>query len=133
MIFFGIGVCTFGLMIMSLQTLVGILTGLIVMSAGAFFIHSLAYGYVGRTATEGKSTATALYLVMYYAGGSLGGFALIYCWQVGGWFLVVLAAALVYSAILLLAKALKALNQTEQKFVSKCKYCVIVANEAFNA
>jgi len=112
-IFWGVGVCIFGLVIMSLQTLSAILVGLIVLSAGAFFIHSLAYGYVGRTAKEGKSTATALYLVLYYAGGSIGGFGLIYCWQVGGWPLVLVAAALIYCMMLLLTQGLKTVNRSQ--------------------
>ncbi|WP_037027080.1 MFS transporter [Psychromonas aquimarina] len=89
-------VCFSAIIIMSLQNLVSIVLGLLLLSGGAFFIHSLAYGFVGRNARHGKSTATALYLVMYYCGGSLGGFVLISCWQSGGWPMVFTACVFTY-------------------------------------
>lgn len=103
----GIGISVIGLIIMSLQTIPAIIAGLLVLSAGAFFIHALAYGHVGRSATQGKSTATALYLVMYYSGGSIGGFILIYCWQVGGWWAVLAATSLIHTMMVSLVFALK--------------------------
>ncbi|MFT5881361.1 MAG: YNFM family putative membrane transporter [Moritella sp.] len=109
----GIGISFSGLSIISIQTMPTILLGLMVLSAGAFFVHSLAYGYVGRTATKGKSTATALYLVIYYSGGSIGGFALIYCWQLGGWWTVFAAVAAIYTVMASLALTLKFISQTK--------------------
>lgn len=103
----GIGISLLGLMILSLQTLFTIIAGLFVLSAGAFFIHALAYSHIGRSATQGKSTATALYLVMYYSGGSIGGFVLIYCWQVGGWWAVLGATSIIHSLMIGLVFALK--------------------------
>lgn len=47
------------------------------ISSGAFFTHSLAYAWVSQKANTAKATATALYLVHYYLGGSLGGFYLV--------------------------------------------------------
>lgn len=109
----GIGISFSGLSIISIQTMPTILLGLIVLSAGAFFVHSLAYGYVGRTATKGKSTATALYLVIYYSGGSIGGFGLIYCWQHGGWWTVFAAVAAIYTVMASLALMLKSISYTK--------------------
>ncbi|MDX2319643.1 MAG: MFS transporter [Moritella sp.] len=110
----GIGISLVGLMILSLQTMLTIIIGLLVLSAGAFFIHSLAYGHIGRSATQGKSTATALYLVMYYSGGSIGGFILIYCWQVGGWWAVLGATSIIHTLMVALVFALKLVSRRYQ-------------------
>ncbi|HEY7866375.1 MAG TPA: MFS transporter, partial [Psychromonas sp.] len=99
-----------GLVIMFLQSIAAIVVGLLLLSGGAFFIHSLAYGYVGRNVKQGKSTATALYLVMYYAGGSIGGFVLIYCWQTGGWPVVFAACAFIYLLIIYCALSIQKLS-----------------------
>jgi len=107
----GIGISLVGLMILSLQTMLTIIIGLLVLSAGAFFIHALAYSHIGRSATQGKSTATALYLVMYYSGGSLGGFVLIYYWQVGGWWAVLGATSIIHSFMLALVFALRSVSR----------------------
>lgn len=88
-----------GMLIASNSSLVVILIGLNVLSFGAFFTHSLAYGWVSQQAVTAKSTATALYLVHYYVSGSLGGFYLMYCWQHGGWDRVILGAGVLYGVI----------------------------------
>ena len=106
-ILLGISISVLGLIIMSVQTIIAIMIGLLVLSAGAFFIHALAYSHIGRSATQGKSTATALYLVMYYSGGSIGGFILIYCWQVGGWWAVLAATSTIHTMMVSLIFALK--------------------------
>jgi YNFM family putative membrane transporter len=95
-IFLGIVICFIALLIMFLQSMFSIFLGLLLLSGGGFFIHSLSYGYVGKNAKHGKSTATALYLVMYYSGSSIGGFVLIYCWQVGAWTMVFTVATITY-------------------------------------
>ncbi len=88
-----------GMLIASNQSLITIIIGLNVLSFGAFFTHSLAYGWVSQKAETAKSTATALYLVHYYVSGSLGGFYLMYCWQHGGWESVALGAGILYVII----------------------------------
>ncbi|NQZ50033.1 MAG: MFS transporter [Moritella sp.] len=106
-ILLGISISVLGLIIMSVQTIIAIMIGLLVLSAGAFFIHALAYSHIGRSATQGKSTATALYLVIYYSGGSVGGFILIYCWQVGGWWAVLTATGIIHTLMVALVFALR--------------------------
>lgn len=88
-----------GMLISSSESLIMIIIGLNVLSFGAFFTHSLAYGWVSQQAETAKSTATALYLVHYYVSGSLGGFYLMYCWQHGGWERVILGAGILYGVI----------------------------------
>ncbi len=83
------------------------LCGLLLISSGAFFTHALAYGWVSQKAITAKATATALYLVHYYVGGSLGGFFLIYCWQHGAWLAVMAGGTLLCLAIFSLCYLLK--------------------------
>ena len=52
-----------------------VLAGLALFTVGFFAAHTSASGMVGRRATTGRSQASALYLLAYYAGSSLGGWA----------------------------------------------------------
>ena len=81
----GTSVCALGAWVAAYEALQAMVAGLLLISSGAFFTHSLAYGWVSQKAQSGKATAAALYLVHYYLGGSLGGFFLIACWQHSGW------------------------------------------------
>ena len=85
-----------------IESRVTILISLLLLSSGAFFTHSLAYAWVSQHAKVAKATATALYLVHYYVGGSLGGFLLIYCWLHGGWDTVVVGGTALYLMMFIL-------------------------------
>jgi len=98
-IFLGSIVSMAGMWIAVIESIPAMLTGLLLISFGAFFTHTLAYGWVGQNATQAKATATALYLVHYYIGGSLGGFLLLYCWQNGGWSSVLIGGSALYIAM----------------------------------
>lgn len=102
-----------GMLIASHESLLMIIIGLNVLSFGAFFTHSLAYGWVSQQAGTAKSTATALYLVHYYLSGSLGGFYLMYCWQDGGWERVIVGAGVLYGVIFWLCWRLYHYAQTK--------------------
>ena len=97
--FLGSIVSMAGMWIAVIESIPAMLTGLLLISFGAFFTHTLAYGWVGQNATRAKATATALYLVHYYTGGSLGGFLLLYCWQNGGWSTVLIGGSALYIAM----------------------------------
>ncbi|HGF5203240.1 TPA: MFS transporter [Vibrio parahaemolyticus] len=97
--FIGAVVSMAGMWIAAFESLAAMLIGLLLISFGAFFTHTLAYGWVGQNATQAKATATALYLVHYYVGGSLGGFLLLYCWQHGGWSTVLLGGIVLYAVM----------------------------------
>ncbi|MGR5145827.1 MFS transporter [Photobacterium alginatilyticum] len=98
----GTTVSVIGMWVAAIETIPAMMTGLMLISSGAFFTHSLAYAWVSQKATTAKATATALYLVHYYAGGSLGGFYLIACWQYGAWQGVLLGGTVLYGVIYLL-------------------------------
>jgi len=95
----GTTVSLLGMWCATYDSIISIVIGLLLISSGAFFTHSLAYAWVSQQAKTAKATATALYLVHYYVGGSLGGFYLIACWQYGGWSGVLAAGMALYSAI----------------------------------
>ncbi|HCH3938051.1 TPA: MFS transporter [Vibrio parahaemolyticus] len=97
--FLGAVVSMAGMWIAAFESLAAMLISLLLISFGAFFTHTLAYGWVGQNATQAKATATALYLVHYYVGGSLGGFLLLYCWQHGGWSTVLLGGSVLYAVM----------------------------------
>ncbi|HCG8276970.1 TPA: MFS transporter [Vibrio parahaemolyticus] len=97
--FLGAVVSMAGMWIAAFESLAAMLIGLLLISFGAFFTHTLAYGWVGQNATQAKATSTALYLVHYYVGGSLGGFLLLYCWQHGGWSTVLLGGSVLYAVM----------------------------------
>ncbi|EIV8504482.1 TPA: MFS transporter [Vibrio parahaemolyticus] len=97
--FLGAVVSMAGMWTAAFESIAAMLIGLLLISFGAFFTHTLAYGWVGQNATQAKATATALYLVHYYVGGSLGGFLLLYCWQHGGWSTVLLGGSVLYAVM----------------------------------
>ncbi len=104
-----------GMLIALIEAIPAMLVGLILISFGAFFTHTLAYAWVSQKATQAKATATALYLVHYYIGGSLGGFYLLYCWQHGGWEMVTLGGLGLYFILFILGWRLSRQNkQTPQ-------------------
>lgn len=91
-----------GMWVAAYDSLYAMLIGLLLISSGAFFTHSLAYAWVSQKANTAKATATALYLVHYYVGGSLGGFYLVACWQYGAWHGVLTGGMVLYGLIYLL-------------------------------
>ncbi|WP_413700868.1 MFS transporter [Psychromonas sp. KJ10-10] len=91
-----------GMCIVAYESLYAMLIGLLLISSGAFFTHSLAYAWVSHKAKTAKATATALYLMHYYVGGSLGGFYLVACWQYGAWYGVLTGGVALYALIYIL-------------------------------
>ncbi|KJY83379.1 MFS transporter permease [Vibrio galatheae] len=104
-----------GMLVAYVDHLSFMMLGLVLISFGAFFTHTLAYAWVSQKATHAKATATALYLVHYYVGGSIGGFFLIYCWQHGGWEYVIAGGSLLYSAIFVLCRKLSHWEEHEPR------------------
>ncbi|WP_194435073.1 MFS transporter [Vibrio fluminensis] len=104
----GTAISLAGMLVAYFDHLLWMTLGLLLISFGAFFTHTLAYGWVSQKAKRAKATATALYLVHYYIGGSIGGFFLIYCWQHGGWQAVIMGGSVLYLAIFILCARLEA-------------------------
>lgn len=95
----GATISMLGMWLALIDWLPSMLLSLLLVSFGAFFTHTLAYGWVGEHAERGKAMATALYLVHYYVGGSVGGFWLLFCWQHGRWLAVIGGGMVMYSLL----------------------------------
>lgn len=106
----GTVVSLLGMLVAYVDRIPFMVLGLALISFGAFFTHTLAYAWVSQKAISAKATATALYLVHYYVGGSLGGFFLIYCWQHGGWGYVIGGGLVLYLMIFALCYRLNIVN-----------------------
>ena len=98
-----------GIVLMMLGTLVTlhsqlpvIVSGFFISAFGFFLCHSLASSWVNQRANRAKASASALYLVFYYVGASVGSLYLQPFWQWQGWSGVVVASLLMYGLTLLL-------------------------------
>ncbi|MHA3024587.1 MFS transporter [Mycobacterium sp. BMJ-28] len=62
-----------------------VLAGLVLATAGFFGAHSIASGWVGTAAAEGKAQASSLYNLCYYAGSSVLGWLGGLAFDAAGW------------------------------------------------
>ncbi len=77
---------TAGGLLLSLSTsLIMVLLGLVLITAGFFAGHAVASSSVSRTATTGRAQASALYQSAYYLGSSAGGTLGAVAFHAGGW------------------------------------------------
>lgn len=102
----GVVILMLGTAITLSSSLVLIIIGLSVNAFGFFLAHSLASSWVGRYAQGARGSASALYLVFYYVGASLGGFWLEPFWRWAGWPGVSVGSWLLLSITLMIAFAL---------------------------
>ncbi|MFD7643284.1 MFS transporter [Kitasatospora sp. NPDC059795] len=72
-LYLAISTTTAGLLLSLANSLFCAILGLVLITAGFFAGHATASSSVGRTATTGRAQASALYLIAYYLGNSLGG------------------------------------------------------------
>ncbi|QFU00931.1 Inner membrane transport protein YnfM [Halomonas sp. THAF5a] len=99
----GIGLLAVGTALTLAGSLAWIIAGLSLNAFGFFLAHSMASSWVGRHARRARGSASALYLVFYYGGASLGGLWLEPFWQSAGWLGVALGSWLVLGGTLALA------------------------------
>jgi YNFM family putative membrane transporter len=79
-----------------------VIVGIIILTIGFFVGQAIATGWVGQVTTEQRGHAAALYLLSYYLGASLIGWAGGKVWDAVGWLPVAgLSAALVLLGALL--------------------------------
>jgi YNFM family putative membrane transporter len=67
------------------SSLVGVLAGLVVATAGFFGAQATASGWTGAEATTGRAQASSLYNLFYYGGSSLFGWAGGIFFRLAGW------------------------------------------------
>ena len=103
----GVGLTLGAALLTLVEVLAAVLTGLVLFTVGFFVAHTSASGMVGNRARVGRAQASALYLLAYYAGSSIGGWLGGFSYEGGGWPAVVayvaglLAVALVLALLLL--------------------------------
>lgn len=85
MLLIAIVVALAGLALTLPDVLPSIVSGLFVFTGGFFGAHSVASGWVSRRARHSRAQASALYLMAYYLGSSLGGSLIGFAWSGGGW------------------------------------------------
>ncbi|MGW7411616.1 MFS transporter [Streptomyces sp. NPDC054863] len=76
---------TLGLLLSVSDSLVGVLAGLVLITAGFFAGHAVASSSVSHTAKTGRAQASALYQSAYYLGSSVGGTLGAVAFHAGGW------------------------------------------------
>lgn len=97
----GILLAGLGVALTMLESLGGIIGGIVVLTSGFFVAHSIASGWVGRLAETSKGHASSLYLLAYYLGSSIMGSVGGWFWSHGGWNAVAgFAGALLVGALL---------------------------------
>ncbi|TXS56585.1 MFS transporter [Streptomyces sp. t39] len=74
-----------GLLLSLAGSLVPVLLGLVLITAGFFAGHAVASSSVSRTARTGRAQASALYQSAYYLGSSAGGTLGAVAFHAGGW------------------------------------------------
>lgn len=74
-----------GLLLTLLPFLVLVVVGLAVCSTGVFLCQSATIGAIAKTVTEGRSLATGIYYMSYYAGGAFGTWAVGVAYEAWGW------------------------------------------------
>jgi YNFM family putative membrane transporter len=90
-----------------------VVVGLLVLTAGFFAAHATASAWVGARATTGRAQATSLYNVAYYSGSALVGWLLGYAWSGLGWGAVVTGVvALAVVALLVTVTAGRSLRRS---------------------
>lgn len=81
----GILILMGGTFVTLVDSLAWIIAGLTINAVGFFLAHSMASSWVSRQSERARGSASALYLVFYYLGASLGSLWLEPFWQRGGW------------------------------------------------
>ena len=93
---------TLGLLVTLAPSLPFVIGGLALMSTGVFCAQAASQGFIGVVATSQRSSAAALYIMVYYVGGGIGALAPAGAWSHGGWpatVALVLAVEIVAAAI----------------------------------
>ena len=79
-----------------------VLAGLVLVGVGTFFAQATATGFVSRTATMDRGSASGIYLASYFLGGLVGSAVLGPLFQSFGWAACVggIAVSLACAAVL---------------------------------
>ncbi|MFJ4874985.1 MFS transporter [Streptomyces sp. NPDC088745] len=84
-LYLAVSTTTLGLLLSLSDSLAGVLSGLVLITAGFFAGHAVASSSVSHTAKTGRAQASALYQSAYYLGSSVGGTLGAVAFHAGGW------------------------------------------------
>ncbi|PHQ49609.1 MFS transporter [Streptomyces cinnamoneus] len=84
-LYLAVGTTTSGLLLSVSSSLVAVLAGLVLITAGFFAGHAVASSAVSRAVTHGRAQASALYQTAYYVGSSVGGTLGALAFRAAGW------------------------------------------------
>ena len=74
-----------GLLVTLIPSLLLVVVGLTVCSTGVFICQSATIGAIAKSVTEGRSLATGIYYMSYYAGGAVGAWIAGLAYEGWGW------------------------------------------------
>ncbi|TYO94760.1 MFS transporter [Desulfallas thermosapovorans] len=103
----GVLVALGGVFTLLLPSLWTIVAGLLIFCFGFFAAHAAASAWVNKHAVKAKASATGLYLVCYYTGGSFGSTGLGFLWHDHGWPGVTAGLVIALAVALLLGLSLR--------------------------
>ena len=78
-----------------LPSLSGVIVGLAICSSGVFICQSATISFIANSVNEGRSLATGIYYMSYYAGGAVGTWVVGVAYENWGWGGSVLSIVLV--------------------------------------
>lgn len=94
-----------GLALTLISELPVVIVGLTVASLGVFICQSVTISFIGSNVSHGRSLATGLYYMCYYAGGAVGSWWVGIAYESGGWPSAVGAITLIQATALVFALA----------------------------
>lgn len=103
-----LGLAAAGLPLLLTSSFAFVLAGLVLVAVGTFFAQAVATGYVSRTATADRGSASGIYLSCYFLGGMVGSAVLGQAFDRFGWPLCVAGVAAALAVAALLASRLRA-------------------------
>lgn len=109
-ILLAIAMSVFGILLTMVPFLSMIIFGLALMSSGVFITQSATINYIAYHVSEGRSLASGLYYMAYYAGGFIGAWLCGHTFVVGGWtftstvIIAIQVIAMLISGILMVKK-----------------------------
>jgi YNFM family putative membrane transporter len=80
-----LGLAGVGLLPLLTPSFTAVLTGLVLVGVGTFFAQATVTGYVSRTATSDRGSASGFYLSCYFMGGMVGSAVLGQAFDRFGW------------------------------------------------
>jgi predicted MFS family arabinose efflux permease len=91
----GLAISATGLLLTLVASLPVVVVGLTVCSSGVFLCQSATISAISKNVSEGRSLATGLYYMSYYAGGAVGSWGAGVAFEGSGWTGSVVTIALV--------------------------------------